>query len=73
MTEGKYFSWRSERRLLTWIACHELNESSQPSVTVTLWLGVSARLAGSLWPLLRPILSIALQKEGADLKAWCER
>lgn len=73
LTTGKSFSWRSERRFLTWVACHELNATSQPGTSVTLRLSISGKIASVLWPVLRPILSIALQRECADLKAWCER
>ena len=73
LTTGKSFSWQSKRRFLTWVACHELNETSQPGTSVTLRLDISGRAVGILWPLLRPVLSLALRKECADLKAWCER
>jgi len=70
---GKSFSWRSERRFLSWVACHELNETAQQETSVTLRLCISGSLTGTLWPVLQPVLSIAIKKECADLKAWCER
>lgn len=71
LVAGKRFSWRSERRRTTWIACHELNETSQEGTLITLRLGITGRITGTLWPVLRPILTIAIKKECADLKAWC--
>ncbi|MCC5965573.1 MAG: SRPBCC family protein [Natronohydrobacter sp.] len=73
LSVGKCFSWRSERRFLAWVASHELNETSQQETSVALGLGITGRVNGTLWHMLRPVLSIAIKKECADLKAWCER
>jgi len=70
---GKRFAWRSERRFLTWVACHEVDQTERGGTCVTLRLSVSGRFVGTLWPLLQPALSMALRKECADLKVWCEQ
>lgn len=72
LNAGRSFSWRSVRRFLTWDASHEITETSRDGTSVTLGLCLSGKIAGVVTPLLRPVLSMALQKECADLKALCE-
>lgn len=72
LVAGKRFSWRSERRRMTWIACHELQERSRQDTLLRLRLTITDRRGGILWLFLRPLLSAALRRECMDIKAWCE-